>query len=55
MSLKTVAIRKQLADNLGPSGIQYWQLLAHFINGRLTKSEFEELILVHLVTPQLGK
>jgi hypothetical protein len=51
---KVANLKLKLADYLGQKDIVYWDALSAFLNGRITKAEFEDLVTPILVGPNLG-
>jgi hypothetical protein len=55
MTMSKVAnLKSRLADGLGHNDILYWDTLASFLNGRITKAEFEDVTSPILIGPNLG-
>ena len=54
MTSPAPAIRDQLNIALGNRSAQYWDILNVFLGGKISRTEFEELIREVVDTPNLG-
>jgi hypothetical protein len=55
MTMSKVAnLKLKLADYLGQKELAYWDALTSFLSGRITKTEFEELVKPMLVGPNIS-
>jgi hypothetical protein len=48
-------IKAELAIALGANAQSYWRSLSNFLQGKMSRAEFEDMMLEKLDTPQLSK
>jgi hypothetical protein len=48
-------IKAALAMALGANAQLYWKNLSNFLQGKMSRAEFEDIMLEKLDTPQLSK
>lgn len=54
MSSPAPAVRDELTSALGNKSTHYWDTLSSYLGGKISRTEFEELIREAVDTPHLG-